>query len=153
MKSQNILEYLKNIADNIILPDQNYNLRVAINDGGENSYVGINISTEEFRRKRPVTSRVELHRHTNSVENLPNAWSFQLGSVCNVYADNPDITLFFGSYGKTADEASAEAQPYLSELLKLIKKAVAQQKEEVEAKNQAERDELLARLKELEATP
>ena len=150
MNNENIKEYLKNMADNVILPGHRYDVRIDIDDGGFNSYVGIYISSDDFHRKQPVTAGVQLHRHTNNAKDLENTWRFELGGVCNPYADNPDVALYFGSYGKSADDAAKDAEPYLSKLLTLIKKQVALQKKDIEKTKQAERESLLARLKDLE---
>lgn len=150
MSITNIKEYMKNIADNVILPGRTYDVRISIADGGVNSYIAISVYKEDFNRNPPVIQGITLHRHTNNAENLFNTWGFELGNVCNAYADNPDIVMYFGSYGKTADEAAKEAEPYLSILLKSIKKEVDKQKKEIEKSKQEEIDDLRERLKALE---
>ena len=92
----------------------------------------------------------EYNVHTNSIEELANTWELLLGSIIHKLNENPDIPLEFRSYGKTADEAKAEAVKYFKELRKLIRKQTAKYKKEMAKSAEQERAELLARLAKLE---
>lgn len=145
-----LIEFMKDILDNVVIKGRQYDVRIPIDDGGDNSYVSICIDIETYGKKYPETRAMRLFRHTNTVDNLKNAWGFELGGVCNSYSDYPNTAVRFMSYGKTAQEAEAEAIKYSNKLRKLIEKktsdyeiADAQSKEE-------ERDKLLARLSELQ---
>lgn len=149
-----ILEYMKDIADNVALSGRKYNERISIDDGGNNSYISICVDTATFQRKRPVTQSVRLFRHTNSTDKLTNTWGFELGDVCNVYADYPNIALKFESYGKTSNEAESEATKYFPKLRKMIEKQTSDYRIADAESAQEEREKLLARLSELDqATP
>ena len=114
--------FLKNVADNTIIPGQSYDIRIDIKDGGFNSYIALTVHEETWNRKTPVTQGLTLHRNTNNAKDLSLAWEFKLGGVCSVYTDNPDIAMYFGSYGKDAESAAAEAESYLDELTRILKK-------------------------------
>lgn len=148
-----ILEYMKDIADNVALSGRKYDVRVSMDDGGNNSYISICVDTATFQRKRPVTQSVRLFRHTNSVDKLINTWGFELGGVCHPYADYPNIVLEFKSYGKTIGEAESEAMKYFSKLRKMIEKQTSDYKIADAKSAQEEREKLLARLSELEQLP
>ncbi len=145
----NVRNFLKDIADNEILKSRKYSIRIEIDDGGDNSYIGLTVDTEDFHRKTPVTRNVKVFRHSNSVNKLENTWGFDLGNVCHAYADNPNIPLLFETYGKTPDEAEAEAVGYFKELKKMIRKQTSDYKIEAAKTAQEEREKLIARLNEL----
>ena len=150
-QKQSVREFLTDIANNEILQGKGYSHRIVIKDGGDNSHIGFNVDTHDFQRKTPVTQSVRLYRHTNSANKALNMWTFSLGSVCYEYADNPDIPLSFESYGKTPDEAEAEAEQYFNELKKLVRKQTSAYKIQAAKSAQEEREKLLARLSELES--
>lgn len=146
----NIRDFLVDIADNEIVQGKSYNVRIEISDGGENSYIGLCVDIEDFRRKVPVTRGVRFFRHTNSVNRLINKWEFGLGDVCNAYADYPKIPIKFSSYGKSADDAEVEAQDYIKELKKRIRKITSDYKIQIAEETDKEREQLLARLADLD---
>lgn len=145
-----IREYLRNIADNEIINGKIYNERIELKDGGENSYIGISVYTNDWQKEKPVIQGISLFRHSNSVDKLINTWLFELGSVCHDYADNPDIPLKFSSYGITPEQAEQEAEEYFKELTKLIRKRTASYKTAITKNEQKEKAQLLTRLAELE---
>ena len=131
-----IRDFLVEIAVEI-LKDEEYRVRIKLDDGGFNSYIGLSVDVIEH--EKPIrTSSIRLFRHTNTVDLIKNTWCFILGNICAPYADYPDIPLEFSSYGKTSKEAEKEAQKYLKELRAKI------------AKITAEKERLKARLAELE---
>ena len=152
-QKQSVRDFLADVANNEVLQGKKYSYRIKMNDGGDNSYIGLNVDTHDFQRKTPVTQSVRLYRHTNSANKALNMWTFSLGSVCYEYADNPDIPLRFESYGKTPDEAEAEAEQYFNELKKLVRKQTSAYKIQAAKSAQEEREKLLARLSELESPP
>lgn len=151
--SKAVREFLVDIAENEIIIGKKYSCRIEIEDGGYNSYVALDVDVNEWEhRPRNVTQGVRMFRHTNSVNGLENTWCFTLGNVCHLYADEPNIPLEFSSYGKSPDEASAEAERYFSELKKMIRKQTSAYKVEAVESAQEEKEKLLMRLRELEAT-
>lgn len=148
----NVYEFLQSVANEII-PGKKYDIRIDINDGGFNSYIGFCVDVEDFLRKKPVTSELRLFRHSNSVQHLIKTWGYELGGVCHAYADHPDIPICFKSYGVTKSDAEAEAAEYFNELRKRIRKRTGDYKRETARSAQEEREKLLARLEELEDTP
>ena len=153
-RQQSIREFLADIAENEIISGKKYSCRIEIEDGGYNSYVGLNVYVDDWKHKpRKVTQGVRIFRNTNSANRLENTWRFSLGNVCHNYADYPDIPLEFSSYGKSPDEAEAEAKQYFNKLKKLIRKQTSDYKVESAKSAQEEKEKLLERLKELEATP
>lgn len=148
--SQTVRDFLSDIAENDIIPGKKYSLRIEINDGGYNSYVGFNVDTHDFQRVKPVTQALRLFRHTNSTEKKGCEWGFALGDACDNYAEHPDIPIEFSSYGKTPDVAAAEAAEYFKELKRLIRKQTSEYKLKAAESAQEEREKLLARLSELE---
>lgn len=109
--------------------------------------------TEPIPPDATAQGGVRVFRHTNSASKLANTWCFALGNVCHLYADEPNIPLEFSSYGKSPDEAAAEAEQYFNKLKKLIRKQTSAYKVEAAKSAQEEKEKLLERLKELEATP
>ena len=153
-QKQSIREFLADIAENEIISGKKYSCRIEIEDGGYNSYVALDVDVDDWKhRPRKVTQAVSIFRHTNSASKLENEWHFSLGDVCHPYADEPNIPLEFKSRGKSPDEAEAEAEQYFSELKKLIRKQTSAYKVEAAESAQEEKEKLLERLKELEATP
>ena len=148
-QKKSVREFLEDILTNEIIPGREYDVRIDIDDGGQNSYISVCIYAEDFQRKTPVIREITLFRHSNSVNMLVNTWSFELGDICNPYADNPEIPLQYSSYGKTADEAEAEASEYYNKLRQLIRKQTSDYKIKDAETEQEERKELLARLAEL----
>lgn len=153
-QKQSIRDFLTDIADNEIISGKKYSHRIEINDGGINSYIGLDISVEDWKHKpRNVTQEVRIYRHTNSASKLENEWCFSLGNICHPYADEPNIPLEFTSYGKSPDEAETEAEQYFKELKKLVRKQTSDYKIQAAELVREEKEKLLERLNELEATP
>lgn len=153
-QKQSVRDFLVDMANNEIVQGEKYSHRIEIDDGGFNSYIGFDVDVDTWKHKpSKVTSEVRIYRHTNSVKKLENEWSFSLGNICNQYADEPDIPLKFASYGKTPDEAETEAVQYFTAIRKLIRKQTSDYKIAKATSAQEEREKLLARLSELEATP
>lgn len=148
--SKDVREFLADIAANEIMQNESYNLRIPIDDGGNNSYIGFNVDLDDWKSKGKIQS-LRLYRHTNTVSNLINEWEFELGAICKEYHANPDIPLRFSSCGKTPDEAENEAQSYFKELRRLIKRRTSEYKIEAAKTAEEEKEKLLARLAELEA--
>ena len=73
-----------------------------------------------------------------------------MGEICNEYHTYPDIPIGFSSFGRTPDEAEAEAVGYYNRIRKLVRKETAAYKIEMAKTAEAEREELLARLAELD---
>ena len=137
--SKAVREFLVDVAENEIISGKKYSCRIEIEDGGYNSYVALDVDVDDWEHKpRKVTQGVRIFRHTNSTNRLENTWSFSLE---------------FSSYGKCPDEAEAEAEQYFSELKKMIRKQTSAYKVEAAESAQEEKEKLLERLKELEATP
>ena len=150
MNENSVYEFLTGIAKSEIINGKKYEIRIAIDDGGCNSYIGFCVDVEDFQRKTPVTSSLRLFRHTNTTSKLINAWEFDLGDVCNHYADYPDIVMSFKTYGKTFSEAAKEANGYFAELKRLIKKRTAEYEVQAAQSAHEEREKLLKRLMELD---
>ena len=151
-QKKSIRDFLVGIASEV-LTGEKYTHRIEIDDGGINSYIGFNVDVEDWKHKpRKATRSIEIFRHTNSANKLQNEWKFSLGNICQPYCDNPGMPLKFTSYGKTPDEAEAEAEKYFSEIRKLVRKQTSDYKIAKAASEQEEREKLLARLSELEAT-
>ena len=145
----NIREFLVDVAENHITQGKSYSLRIPIDDGGSNSYIGFDLDLDDWKSKGEI-QQLSLFRHTNSVDKLTNTWKFELGCICNEYHVNPNIPIMFSSYGKTPEQAEAEAQGYFKEMKLLIKKRTAQYKIEATKAAKEEKEELLARLAELD---
>ena len=143
--------FLVDIATNEILKNKQYSIRIPIDDGGENSYIGFNLDLDDWKIKGKIQS-LRLYRHTNTPQNLLNEWCFELGAICNEYHSNPDIPIMFSSYGKTPDQAEIEAQTYFKEIKRLIRKRTSEYKIEMAKTAEEEKEKLLARLAELEVT-
>ena len=150
--SNTIREFLVDVAENHIMQGKSYSFRIPIDDGGSNSYIGFDLDLDDWKSKGEI-QQLSLFRHTNSADKLTNLWKFDLGGICNEYYANPNIPLMFSSYGKTPDEAEAEAQSYFKEMKLLIKKRTAQYKIEATQTAKEEKEKLLARLAELEDNP
>jgi hypothetical protein len=144
-----VYDFLKDMLDNEILHGEKYSFRIDISDGGYNSYIGFDADVETWRRNPPVTQALRLYRHTNSTNKLANTWEFSLGNVCNVVDDHPDIALFFGSFGKTLDEAENEAAEYFKKMQRLIRKQTSDLKIERAKSAEEEKERLISRLHEL----
>ena len=150
--SNTIREFLVDVAENHIMQGKSYSFRIPIDDGGSNSYIGFDLDLDDWKSKGEI-QQLSLFRHTNSVDKLTNTWKFELGGICNEYHANPNIPLMFSSYGKTPEQAEAEAQNYFKEMKLLIRKRTAQYKIEATKDAEKEKEELLARLAELEDNP
>ena len=144
-----IRKFLVDVAENHIMQGKSYAFRIPIEDGGSNSYIGFGLDLDDCKSKGEI-QQLSLFRHTNSVDKLTNTWKFELGGICNEYHANPNIPLMFSSYGKTPEQAEAEAQNYFKEMKLLIKKRTAQYKIEATKDAEKEKEELLARLAELD---
>ena len=150
MNENSVYEFLVDIAKNEIINGKKYEFRIAIDDGGCNSYIGLCVDMEDFQRKTPITRSLRLFRHTNTTSKLINTWEFDLGDIRNPYADYPDIVMSFKTYGKTFSEAAKEANGYFAELKMLIKKRTAEYEVQAVQSAQEEREKLLNRLRELD---
>ena len=148
-KIMSVREFLADIAANEILPNKKYALRIDIDDGGYNSYIGFDVDLDDWKSKGKIQS-LRLSRHTNSTDRLSNTWQFSLGAICNEYHTYPDIPIEFSSFGKTPNEAEAEAAEYYNRIRKLVRKETTVYKIEIAKTAEAEREKLLARLAELE---
>lgn len=143
-----VRDFLKDMARGVV-HGKSYAIRIDIEDGGYNSYIGFNVDLDDWKSKGKIQG-VRLYRHTNSPDKLTNEWKFELGTVCYEYHSNPDIPLRFASYGKSVEEATAEAQSYFEELEKLIQKKTSDYKIQAVKSAEEEKEKLLARLAELE---
>lgn len=149
-QKQSVRDFLADVANNEILQGKKYSHRIEIEDGGSNSYIGFDVSVEDWAHKpRKVTGEIRIFRHTNSANKLINEWNFSLGGTCYPYADDPNIPLRFTSYGKTPDEAEVEAEQYFEEFIKAIRKKTSDYRIKEAESEQEEREKLLARLSEL----
>lgn len=120
-KRMSVREFLADIVANEILPNKKYDLRIDIEDGGYNSYIGFKVSLDDWKSKGKIES-VRLFRHTNSENRMSDRWEFSLGEICNEYHTYPDIPIRFSSFGKTLDEAETEATGYYNRIRKLVRK-------------------------------
>lgn len=145
-----VRDFLVDIAENHIIVGKKYSLRIKIEDGGINSYIGLDVDVNDFDRKTPTSTPLRLFRHTNSNALIVNTWGFSLGTYFESYFDSNDIPLYFGSYGKTQEEAEAEATEFFRELKRIIRKKTAEIKLEAAKSAEEEKERLLARLSELE---
>jgi len=145
-----VRDFLVDIAENEIIKDKAYSVRIEVDDGGINSYVSLCVDVNDWNKKKPVTQALRLFRHSNSVGKKTNEWAFHVGDICNTYFDYPDIPMYFGSYGVTIVDAEEEAAKYFSKLKNLIKKQTSIYKAESAKSAEEERAQLLARLNELE---
>ena len=148
-KTMSVREFLADIAANELLPNKKYDLRIDMDDGGYNSYIGLKVDLDDWKSKGKIQS-LRLFRHTNSTDRLSNTWQFSLGEICNEYHAHPNIPIKFASFGKTPGDAEAEAAEYYGKLRRLVRKQTSDYKIEQAKTAQAERDKLLARLSELE---
>lgn len=142
--------FLVDIAEKEIVQGKKYDIRLAINDGGYNSYISLCVDTHDFMRKKPVTQSLRIFRHSNSMSHLVNTWGFDLGSICHVYVENRDIPIEFSSYGVTVDQAEAEAEKHFNNILKEVRKQTSLYKAEEAETLKEEKEMLLARLSEIE---
>ena len=147
--SNTIREFLVDVAENHIMQGKSYSLRIPIDDGGSNSYIGFDLDLDDWKSKGEI-QQLSLFRHTNSADKLANQWNFELGGVCNEYHANLNMPIMFSSYGKTPEQAEAEAQGYLKEMKHLIKKRTSEYRIESTKTAKEEKEKLLARLAELE---
>ncbi len=145
-----VLEFFKKIYGDIIKGEK-YGLRIEIEDGGYNSYIGldVDIHTHYSGKIPPATQGIRFYRHTNSRTLLANQWKFQWGGVCENLADFLDTPLEFSSYGKTPQEAEKEAIKYFKRIEKIIEKKTSDFKIEYAKSVEEEKEKLLARLSEL----
>ena len=147
--SNTIREFLVDVAENHIMQGKSYSFRIPIDDGGSNSYIGFDLDLDDWKSKGKI-QQLSLFRHTNSADKLVNQWTFELGGICDEYHANLNMPIMFSSYGKTPEQAEAEAQSYFKEMKLLIKKRTAQYKIEATKDAEKEKEELLARLAELD---
>ena len=147
--SNTIREFLVDVAENHIMQGKSYSFRIPIDDGGSNSYIGFDLDLDDWKSKGEI-QQLSLFRHTNSVDKLTNTWKFELGGICNEYHANPNIPIMFSSYGKTPEQAEAEAQGYFKEMKHLIRKRTSEYRIESTKTAKEEKEKLLARLAELE---
>jgi hypothetical protein len=140
-----VREFLLDLLKNDVIPGKEYSVRIELDDGGYNSYIGLNFDIESYD-KTPVMKGLRIYRHTNSFSNLGVEWGFRLGSICYLISEYPGVPIEFSSYGVTVSEAEEEASKYFSELKKLIQKKTSEYGYEITA----EKERLLARLNELD---
>lgn len=145
-----VREFLEQIEKSEIIHGKKYSLRIELNDGGNNSYIGFGVDVETFNRKVPETKSFRLFRHTNSIDKIKNVWEFRLGDCIHPYPEHQNIPIEFKTYSKTWEEAEKEASRYFAKIKKLIQKATSDYKIQIAADSETEREQLLARLKELE---
>lgn len=145
-----VREFLEQIGKSEIILGKKYSVRIDLNDGGFNSYIGFCVDTDTYNKKTPETIALRLFRHTNSIDKLANLWCFRLGDIIHGYPKNQDVLMRFDTYGKTWGEAEREASQYFEKIKKLIQKATADYKIQISADAEAEREQLRAKLKELE---
>ena len=150
-QKKSVRDFMENLIANDIIEGKAYSERIAIEDGGDNSYIGLCVDIDDYNRVKPVIRGVRLFRHSNSADKLINTWEFELGGVCHSYFDNPGIPLQYSSYGKTADEAETEATTYFDALRKRIQKTTSEYKIRMAETAEEERQKLLARLSELDS--
>ena len=143
-----VREFLLNIEKELI-EGKSYSFRIDVNDGGINSYIGFNVDVDDYRN-RNNTYAIRLYRHTNSLNKMIEMWGFELGNIAVPYNKNKDIPIGFFTYGKSADEAEAEAKTYFKEILKIVKKKTNIYRQELAKYNEAEKEQLLKRLSELD---
>ena len=154
-----VREFLEQIAKEEIIQGEQYSLRIEIDDGGFNSYIGFDVDIETYKTalmspkesmKTPKTKALRLYRHTNDMNKLVNTWGFNLGDIIHDYPKNQNVPMKFNTYGKTWEEAEKEASQYFPKIKKLIHKRTSDLKTEKAADKEKEKEQLLARLKELE---
>ena len=145
-----VREFLVDIAENCVIPGKKYSVRIEVDDGGVNSYIGLDVDVNDWRRATPVTTALRLFRHTNSIALIGNTWGFSLGTYFESCFDNKDIPLFFGSHGKAQEEAEMDAAEFFKELKRIIRKKTAEIELEAAKSAEEEKERLLARLSELE---
>lgn len=143
-----VRNFLVDIAENELFTGKEYKLRIEIDDGGMNSYIGFNVDLDDWKANGKIQS-LRIYRHTNTPKKLVETWDISLGNICNEYHCYPDIPIRFSSYGKTPEEA-AEARGYFKRLRRLIQKCTAEYKAAAAESAQDEKAALLARLAELE---
>jgi hypothetical protein len=148
IKKMDVRTFLADIA-NELLPNQEYSLRIEIDDGGYNSYIGFDVDLDDWEAKGKIKA-LRLFRHTNSTAKISSEWQFQLGEICNEYHCYPDIPVRFSSFGKTPTEAQEEAVKYYSEIMRLVRKQTSAHKIRLAETAKEEREKLLARLSELD---
>ena len=66
-KIMSVREFLADVAENEILPNKKYSLRIDIDDGGFNSYIGFNVDLDYWKSTGKIQS-LRLFRHTNSAQ-------------------------------------------------------------------------------------
>lgn len=98
-QKQPIRDFLADIANNEILQGKKYTQRIYIEDGGDNSYIGITVDPNDWVHKpQIVIGEISIFRNTNSTRKLENQWGFSLGNICHPYADDPNMPLKFTSF-------------------------------------------------------
>ena len=148
-RGMTVKEFLEQIEKEEILHGKKYSLRIDVDDGFYNSYIGFDVDVETYNRKTPVTSSLRLHRHTNDINGLVNTWGFALGNIIHSYPQNRNVPLEFRTYGKDFAEAEKEASEYFAKIKKLIRKRTSDIKIQMASEAEEEKEQLLARLEEL----
>ena len=144
-----VREFLEQIEKEEILHGRKYSLRIDVDDGFCNSYIGFNVDVETYNRKTPITSSLRLYRHTNDINGLVGIWGFTLGDIIHGYPQNRNVPLEFRTYGKDFAEAEKEASQYFAKIKKLIRKRTSDIKIQMASETEEEKERLLARLEEL----
>ena len=144
-----VKESLEQIEKEEILHGRRYCLRIDIDDGFYNSYIGFDVDIENYNRKTPTTMALRLYRHTNDIDGLVNTWGFALGNILHNYPQNRNVPLEFRTYGKEFAEAEKEASQYFAKIKKLIQKRTSDIKIQMASEAESEKERLLARLEEL----
>ena len=152
-----VREFLMDLVENVLEEDVFAELgeplivRHQILDGYINRHVTISVwkNTEGFCGTKNKLKAVHLSFHENLAENLENCWEFGLGHVFYPLYDNPDQPIEFSSYGKTFEEAEAEAQLHFAALKREVKKRNDLIKAGIESNREARRAELEKQLEAL----
>lgn len=131
--------------------DDRITIRHQILDGYINRHITIIVSKNDdgYRGTKNKLKAVELFFHENLLESLESRWKFSLGDFYYPLYDNPDQPIEFSSYGKTFEEAEAEAQQYFTALKREVKKTNDRMKANIEKKREARRAELEKQLEAL----
>lgn len=147
--AQIVRDFLVGLANGEIIHGRKYECRIPVVDGGVNSYIGLCVDDESYGHKSPILRGFRIFRHTNSVSHLVYTWQFDLGDVCNAYADYPDTPICFRSCGVSLSDAEKESAEYFDRLLEMIRKQTSDYRIKDAESAQEEREQLLARLSEL----
>lgn len=148
-----LMDLVETVLDDDVIAemDDRITIRHQILDGYINRHITIIVSKNDdgYRGTKNKLKAVELFFHENLLESLESRWKFSLGDFYYPLYDNPDQPIEFSSYGKTFEEAEAEAQQYFTALKREVKKANDRRKANIEKKRDARRAELEKQLEAL----